>query len=181
MSKQEILQQSGLHTGISYFGMKKSEVEARLNNLPAIRQVKVMKQFPNAISIQVVEYPVVAYMENDHSLIPLLANGATLISHPVTSAIKNIPVFEGWGKQKASFPLLTKQFVRIPATIRSQVITIRPMVDKPEEVSILTRRQHLVEVRIDQLAKRMILYPRFLKQPPGTLHLLDSVWFTPQH
>ncbi len=180
-TKQEILHQSGLHTGVSYFGIKDSEVEAGIQKMSAVNQVKVEKQFPNKISIEVVEYPVVAYLNEHQVLTPLLANGTVFLSHPATTELSSMPIFEGWEKEKPAFKQILSQFVHVSTSIRNEIVAVRPMMDKPGVVLLLTRHQHKIEVRIDQLAERMKLYPRFLKQPPGTLHLLESIWFTPDH
>jgi cell division protein FtsQ len=181
LTKQEIVKQSGVRLGMSFFGVKTEDVERNLRRLDAIKQVKLDKHFPSKLAIQIVEYPVVAYIQDEQTHIPLLANGAFLLTHPATSMLRTMPIFEGWDKEKASFSELTSQFANLPASIRSQILTIRPKEDKPDQAVLWTRREHKIEVRIDQLAERMKLYPKFLKQSPGTVHLLDSIWFTPGH
>jgi cell division protein FtsQ len=180
-TKQEIIQQSGIRLGMSFFGVNTKDVESNLHRVSAIKQVTMDKQFPSTVHIHVMEYPVIAYIDEEQTLIPLLANGAFLQTHPATSMLRTMPIFEGWDKEKASFLKLTSQFALIPASTRSQILTVRPLDNKPAYVVLRTRREHKVEVRIDQLAERMKLYSKFLKQPPGTVHLLDSVWFTPEH
>ncbi|MCH5584708.1 FtsQ-type POTRA domain-containing protein [Shimazuella sp. AN120528] len=181
LTKQEILQQSGIRLGMSFFGVKTKDVESNLHRVSAVKQITLDKQFPNTIMIKVEEYPVIAYIDDEQALIPLLANGAFLQTYPVTSMLRTMPVMEGWDKEKASFSKLTSQFAHLPASTRSQILTVQPLENKPAYAVLTTRREHKVEVRIDQLAERMKLYPKFLKQPPGTVHLLESVWFTPEH
>lgn len=181
LTKHEILQQSGIRLGMSFFGVNTKDVESKLHRVSGIKEVSLNKQFPNLISIQVTEYPVIAYIDDEQTLIPVLANGAFLQTHPATSMLSTMPIMEGWDKEKASFLQLTSQFAHLPASTRSQILTVRPLEHKPDYAVLWTRKEHKVEVRIDQLAEKMKLYPKFLKQPPGTVHLLDSVWFTPEH
>lgn len=181
LTKQEILQQSGIRLGMSFFGVDTKDVESNLHQVSAIKQATMDKHFPSTISIQVTEYPVIAYIDDEQALIPLLANGAFLPTHPATSMLRTMPIFEGWSEEEAAFSKLTSQFALLPASTRSQILTVRPLDDKPAYVVLWTRQEHKVEVRIDQLAERMKLYPKFLNQPPGTVHLLDSIWFTPEH
>jgi cell division protein FtsQ len=180
LTKQEILQKSGIRQGMSFFGVKTKDVESKLHRVDAIKHVTMKKQFPSTISIQVTEYPVVAYIDDEQALIPLLANGAFLLSHPATSMWRTMPIFEGWDKEKATFLELTSQFAHLPAATRSYILTVCPMEEESEYVVLRTKSEHRVKVRIDQLAEKMKLYPKFLKQPPGTVHLLDSIWFTPE-
>lgn len=180
-TKEQIVKQADLHLGTSIFGIDVSAIETKLQKLPAVHQVVVQKQYPNKISIHVVEYPVVALLNDHQTLIPLLANGTVLSSHPATSELSALPTFEGWDRERSVLKQVLSQFVHVSPSIRKWIVLIRPIKDKPSEVLLLTSHQHQIEVQIDQLADRMKLYPKFLRQPPGMLHLLDSVWFTPEN
>jgi cell division protein FtsQ len=180
LSKQEILQSSGIRPGMSFFGVKTEEAKVRLMKLRAVKQVELDKQFPSTIAIRVVEHPIVAYIQDDQRLMPLLANGVFFPSHPVTTMWQALPLFIGWDLQQSSFLTVTSQFAHLPASLRRHVLTVRPMKGKPGYVVLWTRKGHKVETRINTLTKKMKLYPSFLNQPPGTIHLFESVWFTPE-
>ncbi|MBA4494243.1 cell division protein FtsQ/DivIB [Paenactinomyces guangxiensis] len=180
LSEREILDRTHIAKGVSYFTVSGRAAEQSLRTLPEVKQVKVTKVFPNKVYIHVQEKPSTAILSiKGQQLLPILADGSILAHRPVSSVPTSIPVFRGWTASNPLLKIAVRQLAYLPAGIRREIETVKPVPDQADQVEIWSRRNHKIFVRASDLNEKMSYYPSLMNHPRGTLYLLESIWFAP--
>ncbi|MBH8598065.1 cell division protein FtsQ/DivIB [Thermoactinomyces sp. CICC 10523] len=181
VSSGEILHKAKISKGISYFGVNREHIEKSLETMPEIKNATVTTTFPNQIYIQVQEKtPVAMFRSSDQELFPILSDGTILLNR-TASVEASVPVFEGWKPSNSTLRQAVLQLAKLPGSIRRECETVRPVSGQADQVEIDSKRKHRIFVRVRNLSEMMLYYPSFYKHPSGTLFLLESVWFIPDH
>ncbi|SEN08660.1 cell division protein FtsQ/DivIB [Lihuaxuella thermophila] len=181
LSEREILRNTRLMKGVSYFHVNAEALEHALETLPEIKEAHVRKVFPNKVYIQVKEEASIAFFRTSAGTVyPVLADGSVLTHRPVSLWREDRPVFEGWTASSPAFKLAAQKLAMLSTGIRREIRVLKPVADHEDQVQMLTRRHHLVFVRAADLHKKMSYYPSFKDHPRGTLYLLQSIWFSPE-
>jgi cell division protein FtsQ len=94
LSRQQILELSGIKTGTNIFMVKLSEAEGRIEAHPFVMRADVSRELPNRITISVEERQLVGYLPFMGSYL-LVDDEATVISATPDTLVENIPVFGG--------------------------------------------------------------------------------------
>jgi cell division protein FtsQ len=181
-SEKDLVKQSGLKPGMSFFGWSSDDVEMRLRSIQAVRSVKVSKDFPGTVHIRVTEYPQVAWWNAGQTRLPVLSNGAILYRFHTPATGEDYPVLTGWHDERA-VATLAKALGGLSPDIHRDIIRVKPA-EHPiysDLVSVVTREGHLVKVRVSDFREKMALYPAFRDHPRGTLYLMDTTWFIPSY
>jgi cell division protein FtsQ len=181
-SEKDLVKQSGLKQGMSFFGWSSHDVEMRLRSIQAVRSVKVSKHFPGTVHIHVTEFPQVAWWDAGRMRFPVLANGAVLHWFHAPATREHHPVLVGWRDDRAA-ATLAKALAGLSPDIHQDIISVKP-VEHPtysDLVGVVTREGHFVKVRVSDFREKMALYPSFRDQPRGTLYLMDTTWFIPSY
>lgn len=180
LSREEVLHTAEIAEGDSYFGFSSGGVQDALASLPEVKQVEVEKVFPNQVYIRIQEHTVTAvYRTPQYQFLPVLEDGSVLTQRPLSSGSTSYPVFTGWAIKNPTFIEASKQMALVPVKIRSQLVIVQPIAQEKDQVEILTQEHHVIFVRASELGTKLKLYAQFLKKPPGTLNLLNSIWFVP--
>ncbi|TCS94623.1 cell division protein FtsQ/DivIB [Hazenella coriacea] len=180
LTEQEILKTAQLAKGKSYFSTSQSQVEAALIALPEVDKVTIKKSFPNEVYIEVKEKKIIAAFQTSskQQFHPILSDGMVLTKRKVSDP-KDVLVFVGWNQKDQMFKQAVKQVAALPSSMTSELMTIQPVQDHPDQVEIQSKHGHQIFVRISDLHLKMGYYPSFSRHPHGTLYLLESIWFSP--
>jgi hypothetical protein len=178
---EEVLERVGIQIGDSFFQVDKRKLEQQIKELPEVQEVKVSKTFPNLVEVKVTEYPVIAfYRTPENRFLPILENGVILKNRPATKIEASICTFEGFAPNSSVFKKAVREFSLLRANERKLVWKIEPLSDRPDQLMLFTIYQHKLVVRLDNLHKKIPHYNVFHREPPGTVYLLESVWFSPE-
>lgn len=183
VSEREILDGTRLKKGASFFRWDARKAERVLEEMPEIDDATVDKDFPGTIRIHLRESRLVALWKQEDKLVPVLANGQILTDRPWEEKAFAGPVLSNWEQGLEEGAALARELGRLPRERLEEISEIRPGVDPVyrDVVRVHTRQGHEVRLRIKGFHKKMELYPEFRRHPPGTLYLIDSIRFVPEH
>ncbi|WP_124727707.1 cell division protein FtsQ/DivIB [Staphylospora marina] len=178
LSRADILNRIGVKPGDWFFLVSGEEVKKRLEEMPEVKEARVVKEFPNRLYIRVEEKRRMAVFRAGNRLVPVLEGGVVLQNRTVGTASVNEPVFEGWSVPDDLLKEAVNRFAALPEAIRAEIKTVSPAPGRPDQVLIRTARNHNVIVRAGDLDRKMVYYPAFYGHEPGTVYLLESIWYS---
>jgi cell division protein FtsQ len=98
LPEEEILAVAGLRVGMMYFRLDESEIAARLESIPVVRQATVERVFPNRVTVQLVRRQPVAYalVATPEGEVPLVFDEEGVVFGVGRSALTtDMPVISG--------------------------------------------------------------------------------------
>jgi len=180
LSVQEILEQTEVKKGSSYFLIHEDDLKTKLLQLPEVERVQVVKRFPHHLYINIREKETVAAFQNHRQeRFPLLSDG-TVLTKKRAKVLEDVPVFSGWSLSHPTMRQAAQKLGQLPRDIRRHLVSIQPVPSQRDQVEIQSGLQHRIVVRASELSEKMRYYPSFYHHPPGTLFLLESIWFQPE-
>lgn len=181
---QEIIQASGLSTGMQFINVWESQVQKGMKSLPGIKDVFVERDFPGVIMLHVTEYKRVAlWTSPDGKRSPLLENGTVLDTVDFRSRVVDRPLIRSWGA-KELLPQLGGALADLPPGVLDQVseIALTPTGYDKQRITLYMRDGNEVRTVIYQIAKKLSWYPAIVKELPegekGIVYMLESTWFS---
>ncbi len=172
--------------GDSFFSVRPSEIEEELKKLPEVKEVRVTREFPGKVLIELFEYRHVAfYMESHTKIIPVLENGTRLENRVWDDRVIDKPILREW-KDHALLTKLCEELMKVEPLVLHAISEIEPApVEDPQRLILYMKDGYEVHTSIRHFAKNMSWYPSFvanLKQEgkdKGMIMLLDGKWFIP--
>jgi cell division protein FtsQ len=164
MTKQEIIEQSGLKTGSNIWAAGKAEAETALLKDDRIRKAVVTTGFPNELIISVVEQEEIAYSAQKGGLYPVLQNGK-ILSEPVSGAPLQLPILYDFKEGKA-----LDLFAEAAQTLPNEVFnTISEVYYDPKKNDSLHIKAFMtdgfeVSATLSTFAEKMVYYPSISTQ-----------------
>lgn len=180
VSTESIVDHIPISKGISFFSVNTSQVRKSIVSFPEIKDVEVTRGFPNTIYITITEKKIIGLIRSNYHLYPVFEDGQVIKKNYFDLDLYDKPILEGWKFPNTTIQLACTNLSHLPRRILSQILRIKPVLNEPEQVEILTRKHHQIFVRSTELSKKLRIYLSFLDHPPGKLYLLESVWFKPE-
>lgn len=187
LTKDEVISQSGMALDMPFLGVDTGEAENLIRNLSPIMEVKVEKDFPGKILIEVKEYKRVGFLlENSGKLVPFLANGKTLPDRADRLTMIDKPII----REFASKDLLTElagELGKLEEGILDRISEIehQPVESDPYRLRLFMKDGFEVRTSIRKFAENMSWYPTFVSNwekegtEKGIFMLLEGKWFVP--
>jgi cell division protein FtsQ len=182
VTAEEIGQAAAVKKGDQYFLVQPKVIVKNVKSLRAVDKVVVRKQFPGSITIEVKEYPRVAFqLSADGGKTVLLSDGT-----PIPVSGRNIPldkpILTNWRDNDPRKAELCKTLSGIPASLLSDVSEIMPDPSTAfaDKIKLYTRSEFIVITRIGLLPTKIQYLSYFIKDfkeqngTTGTLWLLDT-------
>lgn len=181
VTDDRILKTLQLNREVSFFHVKVDHAEKTLEKFPEIKHVDIKKVFPNRLHITVQEYPIIAYTQwEDGQYAPVLWTGTIFSEHRTSDIIDGWPIIDRKAQTNRTVLLSLQNLLQVPDQIRREIKFVYPVPNHPDQVKLSTSHHHQIYVRAQELHQKLIYYPTFKKHPPGTLYLLQSIWFRPE-
>ncbi|SHF42461.1 cell division protein FtsQ/DivIB [Desulforamulus putei] len=142
LTKEEIIQFSGIHINANIFKVNLSEAEKRLSLVPFIKSSEMKRSLPNKIIITVVERTAVALLPVQNGFIKVDADGVYLQKGQIASAL---PIITGLqvkvnepGKPVVSenLPVALKTLSQLPRSLVMKLSEIN--INKAGQISLYT-------------------------------------------
>lgn len=188
LDKEQLLQEAGIHTGMSYFNFTINTVQEQLENMIEIKEVSIDRKFPNKLSIDIVEYPVVAFWNEDHQFYPILTSGHILLNRPWPQQRIERPILSGWPHKEGLIELSAELGQLSPSVSRRiSEIVLTPILSDPYRLTLYMIDGYEVRTSIRKFAENMSWYPEMVEQAlgegseGGIFYLLDGKWYEDPH
>ncbi|GGE66276.1 cell division protein FtsQ/DivIB [Priestia taiwanensis] len=198
VTKEEVIQLSGLKNETSYWKISEEAVEAEIKKHGEIQSAKVTKKFPNNIYIKVEEYGTVGYLMKGSSYHPVLENGKVLDvsiegEFPVQAPLlydfrEKEEALEGEtqnpGLQFEELQELAAEMAILPESIRKSISEIyyTPKEKDALSITLFMSEGFEVHVTINDFANKMLLYPAIAedkKHLKGIINLEKGAYYAP--
>ncbi|MDT3426496.1 cell division protein FtsQ [Paenibacillus forsythiae] len=179
---EELLRQSGLRKGGQFFAVSRSKVEKSLLELNTVQEATVDKHFPGVVSVQIKEFPAVAYeIDPNGSLKAILSSGASVSIDESGIAVEK-PILTGW---KASDPYKAKlcgALAEIPNELTSDISEIvpSPTLSFPDRIKLYTRSHFEVTTAVSLLKDKVEYLNQVIEtKEPGMITMLEADSYVP--
>ncbi|WP_046175474.1 cell division protein FtsQ/DivIB [Domibacillus indicus] len=164
MSKQEVIEQSGLQTGTNIWTTGKKKAEEELLKDDRIKEANITMGFPNDLIIAVVEQKEVAYAARKGGLYPILQNGK-ILSEPVSGAPLQLPILYDFKEGKA-LDLFTEAARTLPDEVFNTISEVYydPKKNDPLHIKAFMTDGFEVSATLSTFAEKMVYYPSISTQ-----------------
>lgn len=168
LTEEAIIEQAELLGNVNIWGIRLSDVEARINELPEVEQAQVQRKFPNDVEILVEELNKVAYVNRGEVYFPLLENGHLLESVYISDYQGDAPLLFNFTDEEYLM-LLTEELGSLPETIASHISEIHwaPTESNPFTLELYMNDGIKVMIGIRNFTERMSSYPSIVSQLDG--------------
>ncbi|MBO8171141.1 MAG: FtsQ-type POTRA domain-containing protein [Bacillaceae bacterium] len=182
---ETILSASGLQPDMPFFGIDTDEVEQQIEQLLAVDQANVDRDFPGRVRVEIQEYRNVAFLVGKNGrLLPLLENGKTLpadwdgvIDRPIVTSFKRDDLLEQ----------LASELKSLDRGVAAKISEIQhwPSDTDPYRLRLYMKDGNEVHTSIRDFSQNMNWYPSFVRyleeegKSNGIVTLLDGKWFVP--
>ncbi|WP_044642484.1 cell division protein FtsQ/DivIB [Risungbinella massiliensis] len=180
LTTQDVLTRMKTKVGDSYFRVSEREIQKGVLTLPEVKEVHVTKSFPAKLEVNVTEHAIIAhYRTLDNRLYPILASGVILLQRPIVETTASLVTLEGFPPNSPLLNQAVREFSLLPAAKRELFWKMEPQPGRSDQLILLTKNHHKIIARVDDFHQKIQYYEPFQKEPPGTIYLLESVWFSP--
>jgi cell division protein FtsQ len=165
MSKQEVIEISGITNQISYFRVIPRQAEEKLAKRKEIKKAVVKKIFPHKIVVTIEEYKTTGYLQKDKKLYPLLENGTMLTALSGSTVPVAAPLLLGFDEEEIIQELSSELIKVSPGIFRSiSEIHFNPLPADPLHLVLYMNEGYEVGVTVRNFAEKMEAYPLIIKQ-----------------
>lgn len=181
-TQEELLKQSGLKKGGQYFAVSKEKVAESLQSLKTVQKATVEKSFPGTITVQITEYPAVAYeIDTSGSLKAILSSGASVSIDDSGIAVEK-PILTGWKPSDPYRSKLCAALADIPNELTSDISEIvpSPTPSFPDRIKLYTRSRFEVITAVSLLKDKVGYLNEVIEtNSPGTITMLEADSYVP--
>lgn len=158
LTKEEIEQASQLNMDDHFFAVTAKTIEERVNSLEIVAETQVSKAFPGSITIEVTEYPTVAYqIALNGTIEAILASGIVVPIEHDAEHMMDKPILTGWSSQDPVKQQLSEALAEIPSVQLIDVSEIKPDPSQsyPDRIRLYTRSQFEVVTSVSFLLEKL--------------------------
>jgi cell division protein FtsQ len=157
LSAEEIGQALLIKPQDQFFAVSTKKLELRVKQLKIIESVKVTKNFPGHILIEVNEYPEVAYQitpDGKHGAV--LANGS-IVQINDQKVLFDKPILTGWSTDDPVKIKLSQVLATIPQEMLDDISEIKPIpsVSYPDKIKLYTRSYFEIITTVEYLPEKL--------------------------
>ncbi|MCR4441118.1 MAG: FtsQ-type POTRA domain-containing protein [Peptococcaceae bacterium] len=170
LSAEEIVELSGIRTGVNIFKLDTREAAAKMKVHPRIKNVEIKRKLPHKILLQVTERYACAYLEGQGGLIAVDEEGVYLYKendpeNRKFALISGVPVNDSAGPgADLSTPGLASALLLLKLLDKAILADVEEIV-APTPESLVLKTRHGVEVRFgrpEELERKVMLIGELL-------------------
>jgi cell division protein FtsQ len=181
LSKEEITKALGVSPGDSFFLPGIGQLKKRISSLKPIESVKIIKNFPGVLRVEVKEYPQVAVqLAADGKVFAVLANGLSL---PIPDgSLLDKPILSGWKAEDPNLVALCVLLSGLPSYLLADLSEIHPdpSVSYPNRVKLFTRSRFEVVTTVEKLKDKISYLSDIVQnREPGKIIMLEADTYLP--
>lgn len=181
LSKDEVIKQLDVAAGDSFFFPSIGKLKGRLSELKPVQSMKIIKNFPGVLRVDVIEYPQVAIqLGADGKVSAVLANGY-LMPIPEGKSLDK-PILSDWKADDPNLAALCKALSGLPSYLLTDMSEIRPdpSTAYPNRIKLFTRSRFEVVTTIDLLPEKISYLSDIVQnREPGKIIMLEADSYLP--
>lgn len=181
-TNEELLSQSGLKIGGQFFAVSVKSVEESMLKLKTIQEVNINKKFPGVITVNIKEFPAVAYeLEQGGILKAILSSGAAVSVNETGIAVEK-PILTNWDATDPYKAKLCQVLASIPNELTSDISEIvpSPTLSFPDRIKLYTRSRFEVITAISLLKDKVAYLNQVIEtEQPGLIKMLEADSYVP--
>ncbi|WP_163536718.1 FtsQ-type POTRA domain-containing protein [Gracilibacillus sp. YIM 98692] len=164
VTTEEIISLSEVSGQSNYWGVNSTKVSQSIEQHPQIESVKVVKNFPNQIHLEVEELKHVGYVLEGNNIYPILANGDLLEDIGWENVESTVPFIKGF--QNNYLDELVDELDRLSPKVMALISEIlwTPSEGNPYKVTLFMTDGYEVESTIRNLSSYLDSYPSIISQ-----------------
>ncbi|MBS2968881.1 cell division protein FtsQ/DivIB [Metabacillus sp. KIGAM252] len=176
-----ILKQSGISIGTGFWNLNVEQAESGIKRLKEIKSARVLKTFPNKVTLQVEEYKRVAYAEKNGAFMPILENGVVLKSDE-KSLPSDAPLLINW-KDADQIQEMASALLEIPKPIAASISEIYHAPEKNDSwhITLYMNEGYVISGSVRNIAEKIKDYPSIVSQlkpgSKGIIHMEVGTYF----
>ncbi|WP_438351616.1 cell division protein FtsQ/DivIB [Paenibacillus sp. FA6] len=181
-TNEQLIQAGEFNVGDQFFGVSASTLKQRLMGVDSVQDVTVLKKFPGKISIQVQEYPTVAYELGDEGTLMAILSSGTMVSVDSSGIAVEKPILTKWDPLDPYKVKLSQALGKIPNQLISDISEIipSPTVSFPDRIKLYTRSKFEVITAVSLLKDKVEYLNQVTEtEEPGLITMLEADSYVP--
>jgi cell division protein FtsQ len=182
VSDEYVIGTSNITSKTNIWTVNKSKIKQALRKNPAVKSVKIDKDFPRTVTINLTEYDRVGYVRDDKGYYPILENGKILTSLRQKSINGDAPLLMDFS-DKSYLHKMTNELNNLPDSIFNSISEIhwKPTDDNKNKILLYMNDGYLVDGTIRNFSEKMQVYPSIVAQlepsSKGIVHIGVGAYF----
>lgn len=182
ISDEEMVNIADLEDSPNIWTISKSDIKEEIMDYPLMKSAEVEKKLPQTIKIDVQEYDVVGYVEEDEYFFPVLENGEKLTELKEASMSGDAPLMLDFDEDEY-LTKMTEELKELPQDIRKLISEIhwKPEDDNENKILLYMNDGFLVDGSIHEFSEKMQVYPSIVAQlsddEKGIIHIGVGAYF----
>jgi len=181
LTEKQVLESLGIAAGDSFFTPGSKELAGRVKQLPPVKDVQVIKQFPGKVIVQVKEYgEVAAEIGSDGSFKVVLESGLALPAG--SGSLPDKPVLTGWAPDDTIREALCRTLAGMPEALLTDLSEIKPDPTKSykDRIKLFTRSRFEVITTVSKLPDKIPYLSEIVEnREPGQITMLEADTYLP--
>ncbi|MCD7033889.1 FtsQ-type POTRA domain-containing protein [Metabacillus sp. GX 13764] len=181
VSSEEIIKLSGITANTGFWNIQDDKVFSNVSKQKEIKSIRILKSFPNKVTIAVEEYERIAYAEKSGHYYPVLENGQVLgsVSDHFPS---DAPLLMNW-KNAEQLQEMGAELSKLPEGIINSIseISFQPEKTDQNHLELYMTEGYEVSASMENFADKMLSYPAVIKQlspgAKGIIHMEVGTYF----
>ncbi|MBF7146478.1 cell division protein FtsQ/DivIB [Bacillus toyonensis] len=167
VSQSEIISLSNLSSKDNYWNLHKEDITKSIKKNKKIKEVNVLKKFPNQVVIDVKEHKTIAYKVKNNHYYPILENG-TMLDKVINNQDKeSVPVIKQFtSNDEYLLEKLISELKTLPLEIQNKISEIHfsPTDVENTQIILYTTDGFTVSALITDFSRKMKFYPSMIQK-----------------
>lgn len=157
LATEAIGQAAGIKVGDHFFGTSGGAVEQRVAAMRMVQSAHVTKRFPGIVTIEVKEFPKVAFQIGDGGKLQAVLADGSAVALQKAGAVPDRPILTGWRDDDPIKAKLCLTLGQIPAALLTDISEIQPdpTTGFEDKIKMFTRTQFIVETTVTFLPDKI--------------------------
>lgn len=182
ITKEEIIELSGLETGMNIWAMNKKKVKTGIQSNPMIHSATVKRSLPRKVEITVDEYNLVGFIQKKDYYFPVIEDGKVIKERKLKSVRGEAPLLINFTEEEY-LQDISKELQALPNNILSMISELywEPTKKNKNKILLYMNDGYVVSSTIRGFANKMAVYPSIVSQldsdSKGIIHIGGGAYF----
>lgn len=181
LTDDEVLELSDLSTSTNMWSINKKKNQQQMEEHAAIKDVKIKRDFPRTLNIEVEEFRHIGYVQEEKVAYPVLLNGEILTSMEVPLS-GDAPLLVGF-TDESMLERMTEELEKVPTSIYDLISEVHwvPTEDNAYKITLYMNDGFIVYGTLRNFAHKIEVYPSIISQidegVKGIIHVGVGAYF----